>query len=49
MPGQIRPNEKLMRAAYKILQTPTNMQQRNEKNVSEKRQQEWAKESVVDR
>jgi hypothetical protein len=41
MPGQIRPDAKLKKLAYKILQTPKELQQKNTPKPSEKRYNAW--------
>jgi hypothetical protein len=45
MPGQVRPNEKCMKIAYKILKTPKDKQQDNQIVVSPKRVREWFRDS----
>jgi hypothetical protein len=45
MPGAIRPNKKGMKIAYKILGTPKNQQQHNEK-PSAKLVRGWLKDSI---
>src|ERR1017187_6944560 len=47
MPGQIRPNKKMMKTAYKILGTPKDMQQRNDDRPSEKRVYSWRIDSSI--
>lgn len=42
-----RPNEKLAKLAYKILNTPKDQQQMNEKKTSRKRIRGWFKDTVV--
>lgn len=41
MPGQIRPSRKAAKALYKIMQTPKEMQQKNEQVPNERRRKEW--------
>jgi len=45
MPGQIRPNEKAMKIAYKILKTPENRQQKPEPEPTKERKEEWFRDS----
>jgi hypothetical protein len=47
MPGQIRPDKKLMKLVYKILKTPKNLQQENQTIASHKRQREWNVDSLM--
>jgi len=47
MPGQIRPNKVAMKIAYKILNTPKELQQKNEPKPSAFRTKEWFKDSCV--
>ena len=42
-----RPNEKAMKIAYKILKTPKELQQKNEEQPSEKKKEEWFKDSSM--
>jgi hypothetical protein len=49
MPGQIRPNKKLMKVAYDILKTNDNARQCNEREISEERQREWLAGSKIAR
>lgn len=49
MPGQVRPNKKLMKVAYTILATPDNMRQRNEPEVSKERQKGWIADNMMSR
>ena len=42
-----RPNEKLAKLAYKILNTPKDLRQDNEKKPSRKRIQGWFRDTVV--
>ena len=41
MAAQIRPNAKLMKAAFKILKTPKTLQQKWDKHPTAKRRYEW--------
>lgn len=41
MPGAPRPNKKAAKIAYKILKTPKEMQQDNQKVPSERLRREW--------
>ena len=41
MPGQIRPDKKLLKLAYKILQTDKSLQQKDNKAPSDKRIEAW--------
>ena len=46
MPGCIRPNKTAMKIAYKILKTPKDLRQRNEKDKeTERRKFEWFKDT----
>ena len=45
MPGAPRPNVKAMKLAYKILKTPKDKQQDNQKKPSEKMHKEWFRDS----
>lgn len=47
MPGQVRPNKEAMKIAYKILKTPKDLQQVNDKKPSDKRLREWFRDSVA--
>lgn len=47
MPGQIRPDEKMMRVAYKILKTPKKLQQSNDKEPDKKRLNAWRVDSSI--
>jgi hypothetical protein len=47
MPGQIRPDTKVMKVAYKILKTPKKLQQGNEKEANKKRLEAWRVDSSV--
>lgn len=49
MPGQIRPNKKLMKVAYSILKTNDTMQQCNQPHVSEERKKEWRADTATAR
>jgi len=42
MPAQIRPNLKLAKIAYKILQTPKELQQKDIKRPTKREVREWA-------
>jgi len=46
MSGQIRPNKKAMKIAYKILETPKNQQQSCDKGPSKFNLKEWEKDSI---
>jgi hypothetical protein len=43
----IRPDKKSMKIAYKVLKTPKDLQQDNEPHISEKRQQEWYRDTQL--
>lgn len=45
MPGQPKPNLKAALIAYKILKTPKDLQQHTQKKPSEKRLEEWFRDS----
>lgn len=45
MPGGIRPNKNMMKIAYKILATPKDKQQENQREVSPERAKEWFRDS----
>lgn len=45
MPGQIRPDEKVAKILNKILKTPKEKQQDNQKEPSEKLKKEWFTDS----
>jgi len=45
MPGMIRPNKKAMKIAYRILGTPKDMQQKDEKKAPERLVKEWSVDS----
>jgi hypothetical protein len=45
MPGQIRPDEKLLKVVNKILQKPKERRQKNEKEPSDKRVDRWRVDS----
>lgn len=45
MPGAIRPNEKCAKLAYKILNTPKDKQQDNQKKPSPEKIKEWFRDS----
>lgn len=47
MPSAPRPNEKAAKIAYKILKTPKELQQKNEHQPSEKKKEEWFKDSSM--
>jgi len=47
MAGQIRPDKKLMKLVYKIMKTPKDLQQDNERVVSAKKQKEWFIDSLM--
>lgn len=47
MAGQIRPNSKLMKIAYTLLQTPSTMRQKNDKVPNEKRIAAWKINSSI--
>jgi hypothetical protein len=47
MPGQIRTNKKATEIAYKILKTPKDLQQKNEKQPSDRLKQQWFKDSSL--
>ena len=47
MPGQIRPDHKLMKLAYKILKTPVKLQQKDEKEPNDKRIKSWTIDSSL--
>lgn len=46
MVGQIRPNKKAMKIAYKVLETPKELQQSNDKGPSKFNLKEWEKDSI---
>lgn len=45
MPGAIRPNIKAAKIAYKILKTPKDKQQHNQKKPSDEKIREWFRDS----
>lgn len=45
MPGAIRPNKKCMKIAYKILNTPKDKRQDNQRIPSPKKVREWFRDS----
>ena len=45
MPGQIRPDKKSMKIAYKILKTPKDLQQKDDRRPSDRRLREWFRDS----
>lgn len=45
MPGQVRPNKKAAQIAYKILKTPKDKRQDNQKKPDPKRIKEWFRDS----
>lgn len=47
MAVQIRPDKKLMKIAYKILQTPESLRQNNTKKPSDKRFESWKIDSSL--
>lgn len=47
MPGQIRPDKKIMKAAYKILKTPKDLQQSDNKEPNPRRLKAWRVDSSI--
>ena len=47
MPGAPRPNTKAMKIAYKILNTPKEKQQDNQKTPSPEKIREWFRDSTT--
>jgi hypothetical protein len=47
MPGAPRPNAKAMKIAYKILNTPKDKQQDNQKQPSPEKIKEWFRDSSL--
>lgn len=45
MPGAPRPDKKMMKIAYKILSTPKDQQQQNQREVSPEKAKEWFRDS----
>jgi membrane-bound lytic murein transglycosylase len=45
MPGQVRPNLKAAKIAYKILKTPKELQQNNQRYPTRKQIREWFRDS----
>ena len=45
MPQAIRPNKDAMKIAYKILKTPKELQQKDDKYPSDRRIREWFRDS----
>lgn len=45
MCGQIRPNSKAMKIAYKILKTPKDKRQDNQKRPTDEKIREWFRDS----
>lgn len=45
MPGAIRPNRAAMKIAYKLLRTPKDSRQDNQKKPNVKRVREWFRDS----
>lgn len=45
MPGTIRPSKKAMKIAYKILKTPKDQQQKNQKRAPVEKIREWFRDS----
>lgn len=45
MPGAPRPNKRCMKLAFKLLNTPKDKQQDNQKEPSEKKVKEWFRDS----
>ena len=45
MPGQIRPNRQAMKIAYRILNTPKDKQQDNQKRPTDAKIREWFRDS----
>ena len=46
MPGQIRPNQKLVKVLNKILKKPKNLNQKNERQPDDKRREQWQVDSL---
>jgi hypothetical protein len=47
MPGQIRPDKKMMKTVYTILKTPKKLQQSNTEEPNPRRLNEWRIDSSV--
>lgn len=47
MPGQIRPDKALRKAAYKILKTPKDLQQKDDRRPSAERVEAWKINSSI--
>ena len=47
MPGQIRPDKKTMKAAYKILKTPKPLQQSDDREPNRRRLHAWNVDSSI--
>jgi hypothetical protein len=47
MPGAPRPNEKCTKIAYQILKVPKDKQQDNQRVISQKKKQEWLRDSSM--
>lgn len=47
MPGQIRPDAKVRKIAYKILKTPKDLQQKDNPEPSKKRYESWKVDSQI--
>lgn len=47
MPGQIRPEKKLMKVVYQILKTPKHLQQKLDKEPDAKRLNAWRVDSSI--
>lgn len=47
MPGQIRPEKKLMKVVYEILKTPKPLQQKLDKEPDQKRLNAWRVDSSI--
>lgn len=47
MPQALRPIPKLAKLAYKLLKTPKDQQQHNQKKPTEKQKREWATTTIA--
>lgn len=47
MPQALRPIPKLTKLAYKLLKTPKDQQQHNQKKPTEKQKREWATTTIA--
>ena len=47
MPGTVRPNKKISKIAYALLNTPKDLRQKDEKNPGDKRVKQWFRDCTT--